>query len=83
MIVHHEKSELKFIKQGYGKSRLKLMYNDFIIIGPKNNSAKINKDDNLKSVLKKIYNSKSQFVSRGDKSGTNLKELELWKFSNL
>ena len=83
IIVHHEKSELKFIKQGYGKSRLKLMYNDFIIIGPKNNSAKINKDDNLKSVLKKIYNSKSQFVSRGDKSGTNLKELELWKFSNL
>ena len=83
IIVHSKKRELEFIKNGFGLKRYDLMYNDFVIVGPKNNSAQVTNKDNPIIALTKIYNSKSFFVSRGDDSGTHSKEKYLWKISKL
>ena len=75
LLVHHTPSEIKFIKDGYGIKRFNLMYNDFIIVGPKQDSLKC---DSIKSILEKISNDKILFLSRGDDSGTHKKEISLW-----
>ena len=67
MFVHHEPSEIKFVKNGYGLYRKVIMHNDFILVGPKNDPAGIKIKKNIKEALKIIYNSKHSFVSRGDK----------------
>jgi tungstate transport system substrate-binding protein len=59
------------------------MYNDFIIVGPKKNPAKINRTDSPVKAFTKIYNTQSFFSSRGDESGTNSKEKAIWNISNL
>ena len=76
LIVHHTKSELTFMNQGYGLIRHNLMYNDFIIVGPLADNKKCNK---LKDKLNYIVANNLDFLSRGDDSGTHKKELELWK----
>lgn len=83
IIVHHENSEKNFMDKGYGISRHKLMYNYFVLVGPKDDPAKISDLHNIEDAMIKIYNSKSHFVSRSDKSGTNFKEIELWKSAGL
>jgi len=83
LIAHAKKRELEFVKKGFGIKRHNLMYNDFIIIGPKENPARINKKDNPITAFTKIYNSKSLFSSRGDESGTHFKEKSLWETANL
>lgn len=83
VIVHSKKRELEFIEKGYGIKRNDLMYNDFVIVGPKINFAQIKDKDNPIIALTKIYNSKSLFVSRGDESGTHSKEKHLWEISKL
>ena len=55
------------------------MYNDYVLVGPRNESIGIKKIDNIETALKKIYEFKLNFVTRGDQSGTHKKELELWK----
>lgn len=81
LLVHHKPSELQFMNQGYGKVRYEIMYNDYIIVGPKNDHKKCS---NLLDKLKQIYqNQEMIFISRGDDSGTHKKELELWKLVNL
>jgi len=80
LLVHHKPSELKFMNQGYGLERIEIMYNDYVLVGPKNDSKKCL---SVKEKLKEIYNDKKLFISRGDDSGTNLKELELWKLTNI
>jgi tungstate transport system substrate-binding protein len=83
IIVHAKKKELEFVKNGFGLKRYNLMYNDFIIVGPKQNHAKINiNDDPIKSFTK-IYNTSSIFISRGDDSGTHFKEMNIWDKANL
>ncbi|PPR44991.1 MAG: Tungstate-binding protein TupA [Alphaproteobacteria bacterium MarineAlpha5_Bin8] len=80
LLVHHKESEIEFIKNGYGIKRFQLMYNDFLIVGPKNDK------DNCKSIEKKlnyIKNNKLVFISRGDDSGTHKKEKELWENNDL
>ena len=75
LLVHDTPSELKFVNNDYGIKRHKLMYNDYLIVGPKNDN------DICESVEKKlleIKNKKLIFISRGDKSGTNIKEIALW-----
>ena len=75
LLVHDPPAELEFIKNDYGIKRHKLMYNDYILVGPKNDN------DDCKSIEKKllkIKNNKLIFISRGDKSGTNIKEIMLW-----
>ena len=77
ILVHDKQSEELFVKNGFGLYRKDLMYNDFILVGPK--SFNINfKNENIYQVLQKIYDNKLTFVSRGDNSGTYKKEISLW-----
>lgn len=83
VFVHDKTAEEKFINEGFGVERLEVMYNDFILIGPKQDPAKIGKSKDIESALKKIAQNKSAFVSRGDKSGTHAAELRFWKNANI
>ena len=78
LLVHAPAAEKKFVDAGYGVDRREVMYNDFVIIGPKDDPAKI-KGLTVADALKKIAKDKAIFVSRGDDSGTNKKEIALWK----
>lgn len=82
LLVHAPDVERKFIDDGYGIDRRQIMYNDFVIVGPKADPAKI-AGKTTAEALKTIYDAKAGFVSRGDKSGTHSAELALWKKSNL
>jgi tungstate transport system substrate-binding protein len=79
VLVHAPELEEKFVKDGYGISRQYVMYNDFIIVGPPDDSAKIKGLKMAKEAFAKIAATQSPFVSRGDKSGTHTKELAIWK----
>ena len=79
LFVHHKPSEQKFIADGMGVKRFDVMYNDFVMVGPKSDPAGVKGAKMAADGLKKIAASKSPFASRGDNSGTNKKELELWK----
>jgi tungstate transport system substrate-binding protein len=79
LLVHAPPAEEKFMAADYGVNRRYVMYNDFIIVGPKNDPAGIRGLKTAKSALAKIASTKSVFVSRGDDSGTNKKEKILWK----
>ena len=83
VIVHAKKRELKFVKNGFGLKRYNLMYNDFVIVGPKENPAKINITDKPIKSFTKIYNTSSIFISRGDNSGTHFKEISIWETAKL
>ncbi len=79
VFVHAVEQELDAVRAGYFVNRYDVMYNDFVIIGPKNDPAKIKGARSAAEALKKISASNSSFVSRGDKSGTHIKELDLWR----
>lgn len=79
LLVHAKPSEEKFVADGHGMKRSDLMYNDFVIVGPPADPAKIGGLDNAPSALKKIAKNGSLFASRGDNSGTHKKEKHLWK----
>ncbi|MGB6328919.1 MAG: substrate-binding domain-containing protein [Halarcobacter sp.] len=82
LFVHAPASEKKFIATGFGVDRQQVMYNDFIVIGPKKDPASVN-GLTPSDALKKIKDTSAQFFSRGDNSGTNKKELSLWKNANV
>ncbi len=79
LMVHARAAEDKFVAEGYGVNRRDLMYNDFVIVGPHSDPAKIHGLKDPLAALKKIKESGATFISRGDDSGTNKKELALWK----
>ena len=79
VFVHAKEQELKAVEEGYFVNRHDVMYNDFVVIGPKNDPAKISGIKTAAEAFKQIAASGSLFVSRGDKSGTHTKELSLWK----
>ena len=79
LIVHSEEDEKRFISNGYGVERRKLMYNDFIIIGPKKDPEKLKEKSSIKEVFQIIKEKKLPFLTRGDNSGTHKKEVSLWK----
>ena len=83
IFVHAKSREEKFIADGFGTKRYAVMHNDFIILGPKKDSAGINGVKDVTEALKKIAAIKSLFISRGDDSGTHTKEQALWKSSGL
>lgn len=83
VLVHSRKAEDAFIKSGYGIKRTEIMYNDFVIIGPKNDPAGIKKSETVLAALKKIASKKVSFISRGDESGTHKRERILWKEAGL
>jgi tungstate transport system substrate-binding protein len=78
-LVHAPSLEKKYVAEGKLQNRRLVMYNDFVIIGPKNDPAKIKTAKNAGDALKRIQQSKSPFVSRGDNSGTHNLEKSLWK----
>jgi tungstate transport system substrate-binding protein len=78
VFVHDQTAEEKFVADGFGVKRFAVMYNDFLLIGPSDDPAKAAGKD-IVSGLRAAYNSKSAFVSRGDKSGTHAAELRFWK----
>jgi tungstate transport system substrate-binding protein len=79
VFVHDKVAEQKFMEEGFGVDRREVMYNDFIIVGAKVDTAKINGSKDVIESLKKIAVSQSPFASRGDKSGTHAAELRYWK----
>ena len=83
LFVHHTPSEFKFIAEGYGKRRFDVMYNDFIIVGPKDDPAGVKGMGSATKALAKIGNAKAPFASRGDDSGTNKKERGLWSITDI
>ncbi len=78
LLTHALELENKFILDGYGISRDDLMYNDFVIIGPDNDPADIQSLKNASDVFRKISTSSNLFISRGDGSGTNISENNIW-----
>jgi tungstate transport system substrate-binding protein len=83
VFVHAKEQELKAVEEGYFVNRHDVMYNDFVIIGPPNDPAKIKGMKSATDAFEKIAESGYPFVSRGDKSGTNTKELAIWKKAGL
>lgn len=83
LMVHHRTSEEKFVAEGYGVKRYDLMFNDFILIGPKSDPAQLKNETSISKALKSIAGSKATFLSRGDDSGTHKRELELWKNASI
>ena len=79
VFVHARPLEEKFVAEGYGVRRQAVMYNDFVLIGPKSDPAKVAGGRDAVQAFQKIRNAKAPFVSRGDRSGTHFAELELWK----
>jgi tungstate transport system substrate-binding protein len=82
LMVHAPASEKKFVADGFGVDRQEVMYNDFVIIGPAEDTAKI-KGTSIKEALRAIKEKQAGFFSRGDNSGTNKKEISLWKAADL
>ncbi len=80
LLVHHLPSELEFMNNGYGLLRHDLMYNDFVLVGPKDDN---NKCYSIEDKLDDISSKKLKFISRGDDSGTHKKEKELWNLINI
>ena len=83
VLVHSPRAEDAFIANGFAPYRREIMYNDFVIIGPRADPADISVAVDAKSALLKIAEAKALFVSRGDDSGTHRKELALWHKANL
>jgi len=83
ILLHSPAAEKVFVANGFGIDRRLVMHNDFVIVGPPFDPAALHSQPTLDSVFKAIFSSASIFVSRGDDSGTNVKELSLWKQAGL
>src|SRR4051794_3878143 len=79
VFVHDRPAEHKFMAEGNGVKRFDVMYNDFVIVGPKSDPAHIAGDKDVVDAFRKIAAAKPPFVSRGDKSGTHAAELRFWQ----
>jgi tungstate transport system substrate-binding protein len=82
VFVHDQTAEEKFVAEGFGVKRLPVMYNDFVLIGPKTDPANAKSSD-IAAALGKVAAANANFVSRGDKSGTHAAELRYWKAANV
>ena len=83
VFVHDRVAEQKFVDEGFGIERREVMYNDFVVVGPKADPAKISDSKDVIGALKKIAASQSPFTSRGDRSGTHAAELRYWKSAEI
>ncbi|MFN3655862.1 MAG: extracellular solute-binding protein [Pseudolabrys sp.] len=83
VFVHAKAQEEKFVADGFGVKRFPVMYNDFVLIGPKSDPAGIKGMKDVGAALKQIMAKGAPFISRGDKSGTHSAELNLWKASGI
>jgi tungstate transport system substrate-binding protein len=83
VFVHARAAEEKFLAEGYGVKRFPVMYNDFVLVGPKSDPAKIGGGKDILVALRKVKDAAAPFVSRGDRSGTHMAELDLWKAAGI
>ena len=83
VMVHAKALEEKFVADGFGTKRYDVMYNDFVLVGPPDDPAKVKGEKSISAALKKIVDSKVLFITRGDKSGTHVKEVELWQAAGI
>jgi tungstate transport system substrate-binding protein len=83
VLVHDTAAELKFVQEGFGVDRREIMYNDFVLIGPKLDAARTEKKRDVAEALKVIALSQANFVSRGDNSGTHNAELRYWALAGI
>jgi tungstate transport system substrate-binding protein len=83
VFVHDKPAEEKFVEEGFATKRNEVMYNDFVLIGPKSDPAKIGGGKDIQTALQKISVAQAPFVSRGDKSGTHAAELRYWKAAGI
>jgi len=83
VFVHAKALEEKFVAEGYGVKRFEVMYNDFVLVGPKTDPAKVGGTKDIVAALAKIRAARAPFASRGDRSGTHFAELELWKLAGV
>jgi tungstate transport system substrate-binding protein len=83
VFVHAKPAEEKFLAEGFGVKRYPVMYNDFVLIGPKSDVAGIKGTSDILAALKTIKEKKAAFISRGDRSGTHMAELGLWKAAGI
>jgi tungstate transport system substrate-binding protein len=83
VLVHAKSAEEEFLREGHGVQRFPVMYNDFVLIGPKSDPARIAGGKDTLDALRKIKNTSAPFVSRGDRSGTHIAELDLWRMAGV
>jgi tungstate transport system substrate-binding protein len=83
VFVHAKQAEEKFVAEGFGVKRYPVMYNDFILVGPKSDPAAVKGSKDIVSALGAIKTKGADFISRGDKSGTHQAELNLWKVAGI
>src|SRR6478609_1783436 len=83
VFVHAKSAEEKFLAEGFSLKRFPVMYNDFVLIGPKSDPAGVKGSKDIVAALTAIQTKAAPFVSRGDKSGTHQAELALWKAANI
>jgi len=83
LLVHSPSAEKKFMADGYGVNRRLVMHNDYIVVGPSEDPAKMKGLKSSQEAFKKIASTKALFLSRGDNSGTNAKEKEIWKAAGI
>jgi tungstate transport system substrate-binding protein len=83
VFVHARSAEMKFVEEGFSSKRYPVMYNDFVLLGPKSDPAGIKGGKDIVAALKAIKEKSAPFISRGDKSGTHVAELALWKIAGI
>jgi len=83
VFVHDKPAEEKFLAEGFATKRYDVMYNDFVIVGPKADPAHVAGEKDVADALRKIASAKAPFISRGDRSGTHEAELRLWKLAGI
>jgi tungstate transport system substrate-binding protein len=83
VFVHARSAELKFVADGESPKRYPVMYNDFVLIGPKSDPAGVKGMKDISKALQAIRDKRTSFISRGDRSGTHIAELNLWKISGI
>ena len=83
VFVHARAAEETFLAEGHGVKRYPVMYNDFVLIGPKADPARVGGGKDIVAALKRLEAAHAPFVSRGDRSGTHMAELELWKTAGI
>jgi tungstate transport system substrate-binding protein len=83
VFVHAKSAEERFLAEGYGVKRYPVMYNDFILIGPRSDPAAVKGSKDVLASLAAIKRKGSAFISRGDRSGTNIAELDLWRLAGI
>jgi tungstate transport system substrate-binding protein len=83
VLVHAKAAELKFLAEGESLKRYPVMYNDFVLIGPRKDPAGVVGEKDIAKALRQIRDKQASFISRGDRSGTHLAELDLWKAAGI